>query len=119
MKLLKVIRCLVLFIRISSTQDSHPSSDSFLFQAPLEYMLINGAAVLLSGILLAQVSFISDRWLLYASLPILFLGIVILVLDQKTRKTTPLHFLNASGKSVKYRPWIDLLPLLIHNSTNG
>ncbi len=77
-----------------------------------EYMLINGASVLVSGILLAQVSLISDSWLLLASIPSIIVGVTILAIDQTTRKSAPINFLKGGKSKYHRRPWLDVLQIV-------
>ena len=72
-----------------------------------EYLYINGSAVLLSGILLAQIAFVSERWLFFASIPLILSGLGLLIVDNRTRERKDIKFLRGSKKNSK-RPWLVL-----------
>ena len=75
---------------------------------PFEYMVINGSAIILSGLLLAQVALISERWLLFASIPLIVVGALTLIVDNNTRQYDFVRFLRGGKAKRTKRPWQDI-----------
>jgi hypothetical protein len=88
----------------TSTEPSSP--------AKFEYLVINSAAVFLSGILLAQVALVSERWLLFASVPLVVTGLVFFVVDNRLRAGANLMFLRGRKTKRLDRPWIDVMSVV-------
>ena len=89
--------------------DSKSSSTETNTAPPFEYIIINGSAVLLSGILLEQIAFVSEKWLFFASVPLILTGLGLLVVDYSKRNSTGFKFLRGlTAKPRAKRPWLKL-----------